>query len=109
MNHIPRSNDFWQAAKDIMMDTASKTVPKKKRSRFSWISSETLEEIEKRRKIKSSGLSNPESRTAYKVQNAVVERMMRKDKQRAIDNQFQELEETSVTNSTKIYTKLLKI
>ena len=95
------SNDFWQAAKDIIMDTASKPVPKKKRSRFSWISSETLEEIEKRRKIKSSGLNNPESRTTYKEQNAVVQRMMRKDKQRAIDNQCQELEEKSVTNSTK--------
>ena len=70
------SNDFLQAAKDIIMDTASKTVTKKKRSRFSWISSETLKEIEKRRKIKSSGLNNPESRTAYKEQNAVVQRMM---------------------------------
>jgi len=62
------SNGFWQAAKDIIMDTTSKTVQKKKRSRFSWISSETLEEIEKRRKIKSSGLNNPESRTVYKEQ-----------------------------------------
>ena len=45
-----RSNGFWQAAKDIIMDTTSKTVQKKKRSRFSWISSETLEEIEKRKR-----------------------------------------------------------
>ena len=102
------SNDFWQAAKDIIMDTASKTVPKKKRSRFSWISSEILKEIEKRRKIKSSGLNNPESRTAYKEQNAIVQRMMRKDKQRAIDNQCRELEEKSVTNSTKDLYKAVK-
>jgi len=102
------SNDFWQAAKDIIMDTASKTVPKKKRSHFSWISSETLKEIEKRRKIKSSGLNNPEIRTAYKEQNAVVQRMMRKDKQRAIDNQCRELEEKSVTNSTKDLYKAVK-
>ena len=102
------SNDFWQAAKDIIMDTTSKTVPKKKRSRFSWISSETLKEIEKRRKMKSSGLNNPESRTTCKEQNAVVQRMMRKDKRRAIDNQCQELEEKSVTNSTKDLYKAAK-
>jgi len=90
------------------MDTASKTTPKKKRSRFLWISSETLEEFEKRGKIKSSGLDNPESQTAYKEHNAVVQRMMCKNKQRAIDNQCQELQEKSVTTPQKIYTKVLK-
>ena len=57
--------------------------------------------MEKRRTIKASGLSKPEIRAAYKEQNAVVQRMMRKDKQRAIDEQCKQLEEKSVTTSTK--------
>ena len=65
------------------------------------ISNETLKEVEKRRTIKASGFSKPEIRAAYKEQNAVVQRMMRKDKQRAIDEQCKQLEEKSVTNSTK--------
>ena len=45
---------------------------------------------------------------SYKEQNAVVQRMMREDKQRAIDEQCKQLEDKFVTNSTKTYTALSK-
>ena len=59
-------NEAWETGKNVILETAKEKVPKRKRTWHSWISNETLEEVEKRRRTKPSGLSKPEDRAAYK-------------------------------------------
>ena len=74
---------------------------KRKNSRKSWISAETLVEIEKRRQIKSRANKTIDGTNVYKQQNSLVQRLLRKDKEKHINDIFQCIESRAITNQTK--------
>ena len=50
-------NELWERTKDAMLSVAQKHVPKKKPRRATWMTKETMELIENRRKMKAGGRS----------------------------------------------------
>ena len=94
-------NDLWTEGKEILLDTAKKTIPKKKQKNVPWITEETLKEIEERRELKARGLETPVEQVNYRNQNAKVQRMMRRDKEAHVKKQCGDIEVNSATNSTK--------
>ena len=72
-----------------------------KNSRKSWISAETLVEIGKRRQIKSRANKIVGGTNAYKRQTSLVQWLIRKDKEKHINEICQSTESSVITNSTK--------
>ena len=94
-------NEIWQEGKDTILHVAKSNFPKKNRTQNRWISKETLEEVENRRKLRAKGIKTEIERTLYAVQNAKVKKLMRKDKEKFINEQCQHIEENSIANSLK--------
>ena len=92
---------MWKAGKDTILKIAKETIDKKRIKKTSWISDETLTEITVRRKIKAKGFNTPVDEMAHRNQNAKIQRMMRKDLEKHINEQCQKIEKNSITNSTK--------
>ena len=92
---------LWEEGKRIILETAKATVLKRKNSRKSWISAETLVEIEKRRQIKSRANKTIDGTNVYKQQNSLVQRLLRKDKEKHMNGICQCIESSAITNQTK--------
>ena len=90
-------NELWEDGKKI----AKSTIPKKKKKKKQWISSETLIEVEKRRLLKAKGINNTVDKDKYRIQTAKIQKLMRKDKDKFINEQCQRIEEKFITNSVK--------
>ena len=74
---------------------------KKNRTQNTWISKETLGEIENRQKLRAKGIKTEVERTLYAETNAKAKKLLRKDKEKFTNKQFQHTEENSNTNSRK--------
>ena len=48
-----------------------------------------------------SGINNKVNKGKYRIQNATIQKMMRKDKDKFINEQFRQIEEKFITNSVK--------
>ena len=94
-------NEIWQEGKDTILRVAKSIFPKKNRTQNRWISNETLEEVENRRKLRAKCIKTDIERTLYAVQNATVKKLIRKDKEKFINEQCQYIEENSIANSLK--------
>ena len=76
---------------DIVQETGSKTIPKKKKcKKAKWLSEEALQIAVKRREVKSKG-----EKERYTDLNAEFQRIARRDKKVFISNQCKELEENN--------------
>ena len=93
--------EIWQEGKDTILRVARSIFPKNKRTQNRWISKETLEEVEKRRKLKAEGTKTEFDRTLYAVQNGKVKKLMRQDKEKFINEKCRHSEEKSITNPLK--------
>ena len=89
-------NEHWEDGKKIILSVAKSNIPKKKKKQ--WISNETLREVEKRRLLKGKGINNKVDEAKYRIQNATIQKMMRKDKDKVINEQCQRIEEKFITN-----------
>ena len=68
-------DELWTEVHDIVQDTGSKTIPKKKKCRKAkWLSEEALQIAVKRREVKSKG-----EKERYKHLNAEFQRIARRD------------------------------
>ena len=86
------ADDLWKAGKEIIIRTAAETIDKKTKKHTTWISDETFEEIKIRREIKSKRLDSPVGEALYRNQNAKIQRKMRKDKEKFIEQQCLKIE-----------------
>ena len=67
---------LWTEVHDIVQETGSKTIPKKKKcKKAKWLSEEALQIAVKRREVKSKG-----EKETYKHLNAEFQRIARTDK-----------------------------
>ena len=68
-------DEIWMEVCDIVQETGSKTIPKKKKcKRAKWLSGEGLQIAVKRREVKSQG-----EKERYKHLNAEFQRIARRD------------------------------
>ena len=75
--------ELWTEVHDIVQETGSKTIPKKKKcKKAKWLSEEALPIAVKRREAKSKG-----EKERYKHLNAEFQRIARRDKKAFLSDQ----------------------
>ena len=81
-------DELWNEVHDIVHETGSKTIPKKKKcKKAKWPSEETLQIAVKRREAKSKG-----EKERYKHLNVEFQRIARRDKKAFLSDQCKEIE-----------------
>ena len=89
--------ELWTEVCDIVQETGSKTIPKKKkRKRANWLSEEALQIAEKRREVKGKG-----KKERYTHLNAEFQRIARRDKKSFLSDQCKEREENNRMGKTR--------
>jgi len=89
INRVP--DKLWTEVRDIVHETESKTISKKKKcKKAKWLSGEALQIAVKRREVKSKG-----EKERYTHLNAEFRRIARRDKKVFLSNQCKEIEENN--------------
>ena len=84
-------DELWMEVCDIVQETGSKTIPKKKKyKKAKSLSEEALQRAVKRREVKSKG-----EKERYKHLNAKFQRIARRDKKAFLSDQCKEIEENN--------------
>ena len=87
----------WAEIFNIVQEAASKTIPKKKKSKKAkWLSEEVLQTVKKRREVKSKG-----ERERYIKLNTDFQRTAQRDKKAFFSEQCIELEENNRRRKTR--------
>ena len=82
-------DELWNEVRDIVQETAIKTIPmEKKCKKAKWLSGEALQIPVKRREAKGKG-----EKERYKHLNAEFQRIPRRDKKDFLSYQCKEIEE----------------
>ena len=90
-------DELWMEVHDIVQETGSKTIPKKKKcKKAKWLSEEALQIAVKRREVKSKG-----EKERYTYLNAEFQRIGRRDKKAFLSNQCKEIEENNRMGKTR--------
>ena len=84
-------DELWMEVCDIVQETGSKTIPRKKKfKKAKWLSEGALQRAVKRREKKSKG-----EKERYTHLNAEFQRIARRDKKAFPSDQCKEIEENS--------------
>ena len=98
-------DELWTEVCDIVQETGSKTIPKKKKCKQAkWLSEEALQMAVKRREVKSKG-----EKERYKHLNAEFQRIARRDKKAFLSDQCKEIEENNRMGKTRDLFRKLEI
>ena len=98
-------DELWTEVRDIVQETRSKTIPKKKKcKKAKWLSEEALQIAMKRREVKSKG-----EKERYTHLNAEFQRIARRDKKGFLSNQCKEIEENNRMGKTRDPSRKLEI
>ena len=90
-------DELWIEVRDIVQETAIKTIPKKKKcKKAKWLSEEPLQIAVKRRKAKSK-----EEKERYTYLNAEFHRIASRNKKAFLSNQCKEIEENNRIGKTR--------
>ena len=91
------TDELWMEVRDIVQETGSKTIPKKKKcKKAKWLSEEALQIAVKRREVKSKG-----KKERYTPLNAEFQRIARRDKKAFLSDQCKEIEENNRMGKTR--------
>ena len=89
-------DELWTEVSDIVQETGSKIIPKKKKcKKAKWLSGEALQIAMKKREAKSR------EKERYKHLNAEFQRIARRDKKAFFSNQCKEVEENNRMGKTR--------
>ena len=81
-------DELWTEVHDIVQETGSKIIPKKKKyKKAKWLSEEALQIAVKRREAESKGVKG-----RYKHLNAEFQRIARRDKKAFLSDQCKKIE-----------------
>ena len=90
-------DELWREVRDIVQETGSKTIPKKKKcKKAKWLCEEALQIATKRREAKSKG-----EKERYTHLNAEFQRVTRRDKKAFLSDQWKEIEENNRMGKTR--------
>ena len=90
-------DELWTEVHDIVQETGSKTIPKKKKyKKAKWLSEEAFQIAEKRREVKGKG-----EKERYKHLNAEFQRIARRDEKAFLSDQCKEIEENNRMGKTR--------
>ena len=98
-------DEVWMEVHDIVQETGSKNIPKKKKcKKAKWLSGEALQIAVKRREVKSKG-----EKERYNHWNTEFQRTSRRDKKAILSEQCKETEENKRMGKTEISSRKLEI
>ena len=84
-------DELWTEVRDIVQETGSKTIPKKKKcKKAKWLCEEALQIAVRRREAKNKG-----EKERYTHLNAEFQRIPKRDKKAFLSNQCKEIEENN--------------
>ena len=90
-------DELWTKVPDIVQETGSKTIPKKKkRKKPKWLSEKTLQIAMKRRDVKGK-----REKERYTNLNAEFERIAKRDKKAFLSDHCKEIEENNRMGKTR--------
>ena len=90
-------DELWTEVCDIVQETGSKAIPKKKKcKKAKWLSGEALQIAVKRREVKSKG-----EKKRHTHLNAKFQRTARRDKKAFLSDQCKEVEENNKMGKTR--------
>ena len=90
-------DELWTEVRDIVQETGSKTIPKKKKcKKAKWLSEEALQIAVKRREAKGTG-----EKERYTHLNTEFQRIARRDKKAFLSNQCKEIEANNRMGKTR--------
>ena len=90
-------DELWTEVRDIVPETGSKTIPKKKKcKKAKWLSEEALQIAVKRTEVKSKG-----EKERYEHLNAEFKRTARREKKAFLSDQCKEIEENNRMGKTR--------
>ena len=90
-------DELWMEVHDIVQETGSKTIPKKKKcKKAKWLSEEALQIAVKRREAKSKG-----EKERYSHLKAEFQRIARGEKKAFLSDQCKEIEENNRMQKTR--------
>ena len=90
-------DELWMKVYDLVKETGSKTIPKKRKcKKAKWLSGEALQIAVKRREVKSKG-----EKERYTHLNAEFQRIARREKKAFLSNQCKEIEENNRMGKTR--------
>ena len=97
-------DELWTEVCDIVKETGSKTIPKKKKyKKVKWLSEEAIQIAMKRREAKSKG-----EKERYTLLNAERQRIARRDKKAFLSDQCKEIEENNRMGKTRYHLEKIK-
>ena len=90
-------DELWTEVRDIVQETGTKTIPKKKKcKKTKWLPEEALQIAEKRREVKGKG-----EKERYTHLNAEFQRISRRDNKAFLSDQCKEIEENNRMGKTR--------
>ena len=90
-------DELWNEVHDIVQETGTKTIPKKKKcKKAKWLSEEALQIAVKRREAKSKG-----EKARYKHLNAEFQGIAKRDKKAFLRDQSKEIEKNNRMGKTR--------
>ena len=90
-------DELWMEVCDIVQETGSKTIPKKKKyKKAKWLSEEALQRAVKRRELKGKG-----EKERYNHLNAEFQRIARRDKKAFLGDQCKDIEGNNRMGKTR--------
>ena len=97
-------DELWNEVLDIVQETRSKTIHKKKKcKKAKWLSGEALQIAVKRREVKNKG-----EKERYKHLNGEFQRIARRHKKAFFSDQFKEIEEKNRMGKTRDLIKKIR-
>ena len=97
-------DELWMEVCDIVQESGSKNIPKKKKcKKAKWLSEEALQIAVKRREAKSKG-----EKERYTSLNAEFQRIARRDKEAFLRDQCKEIEENNRMGKTRDLCKKIR-
>ena len=98
--------ELWEDTEDIIMTTAKKYIPMKKKRRSSpWLSQETTDLTDERRLLKEAGLQHSKM---YSTLSNEIQAAARRDKNTHLNQLCEEIEEFSSKNNSRSLFKAVK-
>ena len=98
-------DELWTEVCDIVQETGSKTIPKKKKcKKVKWLSEEALQIAEKKKEAKGKG-----EKKRYTHLNSEFQRIARRDKKAFLSDQCKEIEENNRMGKTRDLFKKIEI
>uniref|UniRef100_A0A803T1Q9 Reverse transcriptase domain-containing protein n=1 Tax=Anolis carolinensis TaxID=28377 RepID=A0A803T1Q9_ANOCA len=103
INRVPE--ELWTEVHNIVQEAATKYTPKKKKTKKArWLSAETLEVAQERRKAKGNS-----DRGRYAQLNAQFQRLARRDKELFLNKQCMEVEDNRIGRTRDLFQKIRNI